>query len=121
MLEYCVEGLVSIALRIKEWGYPVHGHDVRVEACFSSRKPVDVTTLSKILGEALSGFDHRPLWEVLPGKSGRDPVIEDLLMHLCRELPRRLEESGVGDVEILGVKAVIPGATIRLPCVSTPV
>ena len=119
VLEYCVEGIVSIALRIKEWGYPVHGHDVRVEACFSSEKPVDVTMLSKILGEVLSVFDHRPLWEVLPRVGDRDPVIEDLLSHLCQELPRALEEGGIRGVEILGVKAVIPGVIIRLPCFNT--
>ncbi|MCX8196528.1 MAG: hypothetical protein N3F67_05595 [Acidilobaceae archaeon] len=79
----CASERVSIAL--KPFGYPLHGHDVEVEACWclSPSERVDVELLHDKLSRALSKFQRKPLWEAL----GReDAAIEDMLLALAAEL-----------------------------------
>ncbi|MCE4627982.1 MAG: 6-carboxytetrahydropterin synthase [Desulfurococcales archaeon] len=108
MYRYCASRTVSVAMRIDEWGYSLHGHDVEVEACARSHARIDIELLRRELDSVLEPVDHRPLWEAVPGAV----LLEDLLSHVCRRLASRL---AVG-VTLESVTARIPGASITLEC-----
>lgn len=108
MYRYCVRGLVSVAMRIEEWGYALHGHDVEVEACARSTGRIDIERIRRGLASVLERVDHRPLWEAIPGAA----LLEDLLLYVCRELSPRLG----GEAVLEAVTARIPGASISLEC-----
>ena len=102
---YRVSGRVSVAMRIPEWGYPLHGHDVEVSACFASERRVDLELLYHALEAELSKIDHRPLWEAL---EGRGSTLEDLAEWLLSRL-----RSSAG-ARLVCVEASIPGRSVRV-------
>jgi len=107
-LTLCVRTLVSVAIRIPGWGYKVHGHDVEVEACFSSVERIDIETLRSLLTAIASQFDHKPLWETI----GEGALIEDMLSEICKALRERAPSA----VRLEQVEAKFPGARIIADC-----
>jgi len=106
--EYCAWRVVSVAMRLPEMGYPLHGHDVRVTVCLRGGARVDVERVKRIIWEALEAFDHAPLWERAP-----PGMVEDLLERACAAV--RDAAQGLG-LEPVTAEAEIPGARIRVPC-----
>lgn len=83
MIELCASESVSVAL--KPFGYPPHGHDVELEACWLAAARIDIEALASILREVSSHYDHKALWEIF----GEEGMIEDLLAAVARELRER--------------------------------
>ena len=104
---YCIEGTISVAMKVEMWGYGIHGHDVRVEACIESRDRTDLEELRRLLGKVLARYDHRPLWETTGGS-----LIEDLLLRVCNDLRALLP----GGAQLRTVEGRIPSGRIIMEC-----
>ena len=103
---YCVSATVSVAMRIEDMGYGLHGHDITVTACFSSRRRHNIDGLRGLLEETLRPVDHQALWEVL-GVS--DAMVEDLLLWLEERLGERVKGLGLS---LSSLRASLPSGEI---------
>ena len=105
---YCASSAASIALRAERFGHTIHGHDVEVTLCINSTSILNLDRLSSVIGDIVSTYDHRPLWDVIPG----DPLLEHMACRILEEASSLLgvEKSRMSiEVRILGAKIIVFG------------
>ncbi len=73
---YCARETVSVALRAGSFNYPLHGHDLTVEACICSdvKEHVDLVDVQERLRGVLRPLDYKTLESV--GLSTMEDVAE---------------------------------------------
>ncbi len=60
---YCARETVSVALRAGPFNYPLHGHDLIVEACICSgdKETIDLVDVQERLRDVLRPLDYKML------------------------------------------------------------
>jgi len=111
----CSSSSLNILLELPSLGYPLHGHDVVVEACISAdRRGIvvyDMEALRSMLMEMLDVLDGQRLSHAL---GLREASLEDLVLDICRRLVARLRPEGLGGT--VEVKASVPGGSVSVEC-----
>lgn len=104
---------VNVILRLGSKGYPIHGHDVLINACVrGSRRGIflyDIEELKNKLESILGKLNYSDLAVVL---DVREASLEDLVLYVCNQLKKIINN----DVEVSLVEAKIPSGSIRLYC-----
>ncbi len=107
--EYCVSSTISIAMHIPSWGYDIHGHDIRVEACVLSSRRVDIELLRDILNNILEKYDHKPLWKTV----GENALVEDLLEKISLNLNDIIISRKL-DLRVARITGYLPNGSISI-------
>jgi hypothetical protein len=112
----CSEAWVNVLLEMPSLGIGLHGHDVRVRFCGTWRREgllvYDIDALSAALREALGGLERRRLSK----KLGREAALEDLALHVCREVSARLNPKPVE----ASVEVGVPNGSVAVRCRPAP-
>ncbi|MGC8566918.1 MAG: hypothetical protein ACP5I6_05355 [Caldisphaera sp.] len=77
----CASKQLSVAMKIEDMGYGLHGHDIDVEVCVCldyDKGLLDIEYLDNYLESLLKPLNRKPLWETV----GNEGKIEDLLIYI---------------------------------------
>jgi 6-pyruvoyl-tetrahydropterin synthase len=94
-------------------GYPLHGHDVLVNACIKGQRKglflYDIEELKGKLGSILSELNYADLARKL---GVEEASLEDLVSYICEKLQKTVGEG----LKVSLVEARVPSGSVRLQC-----